>query len=106
MVKKEAIANPFLFAGRPQGLLKLGRDNKEHWAYGGDFGDMPNDATFCLNGIVWPDRSPHPAVTEVKYLYQPLAITAEAGGVKVRLLKRGSEKGLIFLAFTKMKSSC
>jgi beta-galactosidase len=44
---------------------------------------MPNDATFCLNGIVWPNRTPHPAVAEVKYLYQPLAITAEAGAVKV-----------------------
>lgn len=33
-----------------------------HWAYGGDFGDTPNDLNFCLNGIVWPDRSPHPAL--------------------------------------------
>jgi beta-galactosidase len=34
----------------------------KHWAYGGDFGDEPNDLNFCLNGIIWPDRTPHPAV--------------------------------------------
>ncbi len=40
----------------------------EHWAYGGDFGDRPNDAQFCINGLVWPDRSPHPACWECKAL--------------------------------------
>ena len=37
-------------------------DGTKHWAYGGDFGDTPNDLNFCLNGLMWPDRSPHPAV--------------------------------------------
>lgn len=45
-----------------QGLLKDGPDGNKHWAYGGDFGDIPNDLNFCLNGIVWPDRTLHPAV--------------------------------------------
>lgn len=45
-----------------QGLLKEGSDGTKHWAYGGDYGDIPNDLNFCLNGIVWPDRSIHPAV--------------------------------------------
>ena len=31
-------------------------------AYGGDFGDEPNDANFCIDGMVWPDRAPHPAL--------------------------------------------
>jgi beta-galactosidase/beta-glucuronidase len=42
--------------------LKDSADGIKHWAYGGDFGDIPNDLNFCLNGIVWPDRTPHPAV--------------------------------------------
>lgn len=45
-----------------QGLLKEGADGKKHWAYGGDFGDTPNDLNFCINGLVWPDRTPHPAL--------------------------------------------
>ncbi|KAJ3688746.1 hypothetical protein LUZ61_017910 [Rhynchospora tenuis] len=53
-----------------QGLLK-DFNGTMHWAYGGDFGDKSNTLNFCLNGIVWPDRTPHPAVHEVKYVYQP-----------------------------------
>lgn len=45
-----------------QGLLKMGSDGIKRWAYGGDFGDQPNDLNFCLNGLMWPDRTPHPAL--------------------------------------------
>jgi beta-galactosidase len=43
------------------------------WAYGGDFGDSPNDLNFVCDGLVWPDRTPHPAMAECKKLQQPLA---------------------------------
>jgi beta-galactosidase/beta-glucuronidase len=42
--------------------LKESGDGRKHWAYGGDFGDTPNDLNFCLNGLTWPDRTPHPAL--------------------------------------------
>lgn len=42
--------------------MKEGANGIKHWAYGGDFGDIPNDLNFCLNGLVWPDRTPHPAL--------------------------------------------
>lgn len=42
--------------------MKLGSDGIKRWAYGGDFGDQPNDLNFCLNGLMWPDRTPHPAL--------------------------------------------
>jgi len=43
------------------------------WAYGGDFGEKSGaqDAQFCLNGIVFPERTPKPALLEAKYLMQP-----------------------------------
>ncbi len=50
-----------------------------YWAYGGDFGDEPNDANFCIDGLVWPDRTPHPAMYELKKLFQPVA--AEFKGI-------------------------
>ena len=40
------------------------------FAYGGDWGDRPNDNSFCENGIVSPDRTPQPELAEVKYQYQ------------------------------------
>ncbi|KAL4457400.1 hypothetical protein ABPG75_012265 [Micractinium tetrahymenae] len=49
----------------------------EYWAYGGDYGDQPNDAQFVCNGLVWPDRTPHPAAYEVKHLQAPLAVSLE-----------------------------
>lgn len=49
---------------------------KYYWAYGGDFGDEPNDYDFCINGLIWPDRTPHPAMYEFKKLTQPLAVKA------------------------------
>ena len=40
--------------------------------YGGDFGDKPNDGAFCINGLIGPDRKPHPHYYEVQHVYQPI----------------------------------
>lgn len=52
----------FIWDWVDQGLIKENSDGSKFWAYGGDFGDTPNDLNFCLNGLVWPDRTPHPAL--------------------------------------------
>ena len=57
-----------------QGLRKFTEDGKEFWGYGGDFGDLRNDYNFCINGIVLPDRSPNPALYEVKKVYQNIKV--------------------------------
>jgi beta-galactosidase len=46
--------------------------DKTFWAYGGDFGprNVPSDDNFCNNGLVTPDREPHPGIHEVKHVYQ------------------------------------
>ena len=49
--------------------------------YGGDFGDKPNDGQFCINGIVGPDRKPHPHYYEVQHVYQPLQFIRETDGI-------------------------
>ncbi|HWH69709.1 MAG TPA: glycoside hydrolase family 2 TIM barrel-domain containing protein, partial [Candidatus Sulfotelmatobacter sp.] len=45
---------------------------KFFWAYGGDYGPAgtPSDDNFCCNGLVSPDRKPHPGLLEVKHVYQ------------------------------------
>jgi len=53
-----------------QGILQLTDDGEEWYAYGGDFGDNPNDMNFCLNGIVLPDLGITPKTLEVKRVYQ------------------------------------
>jgi beta-galactosidase len=47
------------------------KDN-EFWAYGGDFGDKPNDGNFCIKGLVSSDRKPYPHYFEVQKVYQPV----------------------------------
>lgn len=53
-----------------QGLVKHTDDGTPYYAYGGDFGDKPNDEDFCLNGIVFPDRTPKPSMAELKKVQQ------------------------------------
>ncbi|MBQ0733580.1 glycoside hydrolase family 2 TIM barrel-domain containing protein [Aquimarina celericrescens] len=60
-----------------QGLLQKTENGVAYYAYGGDMGDTKiNDKNFCLNGIVNPDRSPQPALWEVKKIFQPIKIEA------------------------------
>ncbi|MDP0492226.1 MAG: glycoside hydrolase family 2 TIM barrel-domain containing protein [Verrucomicrobiota bacterium JB023] len=47
---------------------------REFMAYGGDFGDQPNDRSFCLNGIVRPDRSYSPQAHEVHKVHEPVQL--------------------------------
>ena len=54
-----------------QGLLRTDENGRKYWTYGGDYGvNMPSDGNFCCNGLVGPDRKPHPAMAEVKYVHQ------------------------------------
>ena len=52
----------------------------KYMGYGGDFGDRPNDHTFCMNGIVFPDHTPKPQYWEVKKVYQNVGITMNDKG--------------------------
>ena len=66
----------FIWDWMDQGIKRQDERGREYWAYGGDFGDSPNDANFCINGMVWPDRAPHPAMWEIKKLCQPVRASA------------------------------
>ena len=62
-----------------QGILKK-ENGVEYFAYGGDFGDQPNDGAFCINGLITPDRIPHPHYYEVQHVYQPLQFIRDSNG--------------------------
>ena len=69
--KHKRLCGGFIWDWVDQGLLKE-ENGVKFWAYGGDFGDEPNDGNFCINGIVWPDRTPQPAMWECKKVLQPV----------------------------------
>lgn len=74
--KYHGLQGGFIWDWIDQGLIKVDERGTEYWAYGGDFGDTINDRNFCINGLVFPDRTPHPALVEFKKLIQPLAVQA------------------------------
>jgi beta-galactosidase len=73
-----------------QGLLTKDAQGREFYAYGGDFGEnMPSDGNFCINGLVGPDRQPHPQLAEVRKVYQPVKIEAvDLDSLKFRIINR------------------
>ncbi|ATA18132.1 beta-galactosidase [Gibbsiella quercinecans] len=60
-----------------QALTRHDENGNAYWAYGGDFGDKPNDRQFCLNGLVFPDRTPHPALFEAQRAQQFFQFTLD-----------------------------
>ena len=66
----------FIWDWVDQGLQKIDERGQKYWAYGGDFGDTINDMNFCINGLIFPDRSVHPAMLEVRKLFQPVRVQA------------------------------
>jgi beta-galactosidase len=60
----------FIWDWADQAIEKTFEDGSVGWAYGGDFGDTPNDRQFCMNGLVFPDRRPHPSLIEAKHAQQ------------------------------------
>ncbi len=59
-----------------QGLRRVADDGTEWFAYGGDYGDDPNDGNFCCNGVITPDREPHPGLLEMKKVQEPVWVEA------------------------------
>lgn len=68
------MAGGFIWDWVDQGIFKVRPDGQIEVAYGGDFGDKPNLKAFCMNGIVFADRSLNAKYDEVKTVYSPVAI--------------------------------
>ncbi len=62
----------FIWDWVDQGIAQYDEKGQKYWAYGGDFGpaNVPSDNNFCNNGLISPDRRPHPTLYEVKKVYQ------------------------------------
>ncbi len=64
----------FIWDWVDQGFARADASGVSYWTYGGDYGDRePSDGNFCCNGLVSPDRTPHPAMAEVRYAYADIA---------------------------------
>jgi beta-galactosidase/beta-glucuronidase len=56
------------------GLATTTPDGRAYYAYGGDFGDQPNDDNFVCDGLLFPDRTPSPGLLELKKMLEPVRV--------------------------------
>lgn len=85
----------FIWDWVDQGIDATGRDGRHYWAYGGDFGAWmyTHDENFCCNGLVLPDRTPHPGLNEVRKVYQDIDFEL-VGDNKLRIYNNTHETDL------------
>ena len=74
---------------KDQGIAAVNADGVKYWKYGGDFEPEGegNDGNFLINGVVFPDGTPKPAMYTCKYVYQPVEFTSESPDTYVITLK-------------------
>jgi beta-galactosidase len=73
------IQGGFIWEWKDHGIRQRLANGRERFAYGGQFGDEPNDLNFVADGLVGPDGTPHPALTEWAWLCRPVTATAPGG---------------------------
>lgn len=73
----------FIWEWANHGLWKEIEDGKGYYAYGGDFGDEPNDGTFVMDGLINSKHEPMPGLTEFKKVIQPVRLTIEGNKLRI-----------------------
>ncbi len=82
--KYEMYQGGFIWDYIDQSLEKSDGYDGKMLAYGGDFGDRPNDNNFCVNGLIPGNRKDSPKMMELKFVYQSFNLIPDANGVNVR----------------------
>lgn len=64
----------FIWEWANHGLWKVDSDGKSYYAYGGDFGDVPNDGAFVMDGLLFSTHKPTPGLHELKKVIEPVKV--------------------------------
>jgi beta-galactosidase len=70
----------FIWEWLDHGISQTSSDGKQFFAYGGDFGEELHDGSFIIDGLLFPDRTPSPGLTELAKIFEPVRITAATAG--------------------------
>lgn len=89
------------------GKTELG---KKKYAYGGDSGEYPHDGNFCMDGLVYPDRTPHTGLLEFKNVHRPVRVmefVQDTGEVTIRnFMDYRNLKDYLTIAYTVSQDGC
>ncbi|WP_281613045.1 glycoside hydrolase family 2 TIM barrel-domain containing protein [Flammeovirga sp. SubArs3] len=80
--KHHNVQGGFIWDWQDQGLIGKTDDGTVYYKYGGDFepDSIHTDKNFCANGVIGSDRAPHPAIQEIKHVYQNIHVSALENG--------------------------
>jgi beta-galactosidase len=90
----------FIWEWKDHGLLARLPNGKRGFAYGGQFGDVPNDGNFVADGLMSADLLPHPAMQEVAWVHRPVVVALGADRRSLAVTNRRSFIGLTDLRAT------
>lgn len=92
----ERLQGGFIWEWANHGLRKASNevDGKQIYAYGGDFGDVPNDGTFVMDGLCYSDHTPTPGLTQLKKVIAPIRAWVEKNSDQITVENGHNFKGL------------
>jgi len=79
----------FVWEWMDHGIPQFTPDGRMYYAYGGDFGDQPNDGNFVIDGLLFPDRTPSPGLHEYRKVIEPVQVeVVDAATGRIRVMNR------------------
>ncbi len=92
----------FVWEWKDHGISQELDDGRKRFAFGGQFGDTPNDGNFVADGLVHSDLTPHPALRELAWVHRPVAVslTGKGSGMRLALRNRQGFRDLAHLRAT------
>lgn len=85
--KHDCLQGGFVWEWANHGLLTKNAKGQEYYAYGGDFGDEPNDGNFVMDGLLFSDHTPAPGLLEYKKAIEPVQLI-DGSNTSARVINR------------------
>ncbi|SEF83052.1 beta-galactosidase [Nonomuraea solani] len=79
----ERFCGAFVWEWIDHGLAEVDSLGRRYYRHGGDIGYQPNGERFCLDGLLFPDRTPSPGLGELRKAIEPVGIAVDGGFVVV-----------------------
>jgi beta-galactosidase len=90
----------FIWEWIDHGIRTRDAEGREFYGYGGDFGEEIHDGNFVADGLVFPDRTPSPALAEVKKVFEPVRVAFEDDGIRIRNMQDHADLGMYAATWT------
>ncbi|MFS0775176.1 glycoside hydrolase family 2 TIM barrel-domain containing protein [Neobacillus sp. 3P2-tot-E-2] len=89
MRKYPRLQGGFVWEWYDHGIERLDKNGNTYYLYGGNYGDFPTNGNFCIDGLVFPDRTPSPGLIEYKKVIEPIVTEAfDLTQLKIRIRNR------------------